>query len=70
MKWYRKALGLRVLVRHVVDDGYALFEAGETRLALFRKNAGEAGAPLELGLRSGKSRDGLSSAARRRFSGY
>ena len=30
VKWYREALGLRVLVR-VVDEGYALFEAGETR---------------------------------------
>lgn len=31
--WYREALGLRVLVR-VVDDGYALLAAGDTRLAL------------------------------------
>ena len=33
VEWYRTVLGLRVLVR-VVDDGYALIEAGETRLAL------------------------------------
>jgi catechol 2,3-dioxygenase-like lactoylglutathione lyase family enzyme len=31
--WYRDVLGLRVLVR-VVDDGYALLAAGDTRLAL------------------------------------
>jgi catechol 2,3-dioxygenase-like lactoylglutathione lyase family enzyme len=35
--WYRSALGLRVLVR-VVDDGYALIEAGETRLALIARD--------------------------------
>jgi catechol 2,3-dioxygenase-like lactoylglutathione lyase family enzyme len=41
VEWYRSALGLRVLVR-VVDDGYALLEAGETRLALLaREEAGE-----------------------------
>lgn len=34
--WYRNALGLRVLVR-VVEDGYALIEAGETRIALIAK---------------------------------
>jgi len=33
VEWYRNVLGLRVLVR-VVDDGYALFEAGDTRLAI------------------------------------
>jgi predicted enzyme related to lactoylglutathione lyase len=34
-------LGLRVLVR-VIDEGYALLEAGETRLALLaRKSTGE-----------------------------
>ena len=49
VKWYREALGLRVLVR-VVDDGYALFEAGETRLALLsRKNAGETSGRWSLG---------------------
>jgi predicted enzyme related to lactoylglutathione lyase len=49
VKWYREALGLRVLVR-VVDDGYALFEAGETRLALLaRKNAGESSGRWSLG---------------------
>ena len=33
VEWYRNVLGLRVLVR-VVDDAYALFEAGDTRLAI------------------------------------
>lgn len=33
VEWYRGALGLRVLVR-VVDDAYALIEAGDTRLAI------------------------------------
>ncbi len=41
VEWYRTALGLKVLVR-VVDDGYALLEAGETRLALLaRESPGE-----------------------------
>jgi predicted enzyme related to lactoylglutathione lyase len=40
VEWYRQVLGLRVLVR-VVDDGYALFEAGENRLALVAR--GETG---------------------------
>jgi catechol 2,3-dioxygenase-like lactoylglutathione lyase family enzyme len=31
--WYRTTLGLRVLVR-VVDESYALLEAGSTRLAI------------------------------------
>jgi predicted enzyme related to lactoylglutathione lyase len=35
--WYRTTLNLRVLVR-VVEDGYALLEAGETRLALIRRD--------------------------------
>ncbi len=35
--WYREVLGLRVLVR-VIDDGYALLEAGETRLALLARD--------------------------------
>ena len=38
LKWYREVLGLRVLVR-VVDDGYALLAAGETRLALVARAA-------------------------------
>ena len=39
--WYRNVLGLRVLVR-VEEDGYALFEAGDTRLAILsRPSAGE-----------------------------
>jgi catechol 2,3-dioxygenase-like lactoylglutathione lyase family enzyme len=36
VNWYRHVLGLKVLVR-VVDDGYALIEAGETRLALLQR---------------------------------
>src|SRR5262245_47357995 len=40
VEWYREALGLRVLVR-VLEAGYALLEAGETRLALLkRKDSG------------------------------
>ena len=47
--WYRNILGLRVLVR-VVDDGYALFEAGDTRVAILsRENAGEASGRWSLG---------------------
>jgi predicted enzyme related to lactoylglutathione lyase len=38
VEWYRSVLGLRVLVR-VVDDGYALIEAGETRLALVSRDS-------------------------------
>jgi predicted enzyme related to lactoylglutathione lyase len=38
VEWYRDVLGLRVLVR-VVDDGYALLEAGETRLALLQRDS-------------------------------
>jgi catechol 2,3-dioxygenase-like lactoylglutathione lyase family enzyme len=41
LAWYRNVLGLRVLVR-VVDEGYALLEAGDTRLAILsRPSAGE-----------------------------
>ena len=36
VSWYRMTLGLRVLVR-VVEDGYALIEAGETRLAIISR---------------------------------
>src|SRR5438552_3337909 len=36
VEWYRRVLGLRVLVR-VTDDGYALLEAGETRIALLAR---------------------------------
>src|SRR6056300_1115598 len=47
--WYRNVLGLRVLVR-VIDDGYALFEAGDTRVAILsRENAGEASGRWSLG---------------------
>lgn len=35
--WYRDALGLQVMVR-VIDDGYALLEAGDTRLALISRH--------------------------------
>ena len=38
--WYRHILGLRVLVR-VVDDGYALLEAGDTRIALLSRDSTE-----------------------------
>jgi catechol 2,3-dioxygenase-like lactoylglutathione lyase family enzyme len=33
VQWYREALGMKVLVR-VVDDRYALLEAGGTRVAI------------------------------------
>lgn len=47
--WYRNVLGLRVLVR-VVDDGYALIEAGDTRLALLgRQSPGEPSPRWSLG---------------------
>jgi catechol 2,3-dioxygenase-like lactoylglutathione lyase family enzyme len=36
LDWYRNILGLRVLVR-VVEDGYALLEAGDTRIALLAR---------------------------------
>ncbi len=36
--WYRDAIGLRVLVR-VVEDGYALLEAGQARLAILARPA-------------------------------
>lgn len=49
VQWYRETLGLRALVR-VVEDGYALFEAGETRLALLaRKTPGESSPRWSLG---------------------
>ena len=49
VKWYRETLGLRVLVR-VPEDGYALFEAGETRLSLLaRRSSGEASPRWSLG---------------------
>ena len=37
VEWYREVLGLRVLVR-VIDDGYALLGAGETRIALVARD--------------------------------
>ena len=49
MEWYRSVLGLRVLVR-VVDDGYALLAAGDTRLAIIaRPEPGEASRRWSLG---------------------
>jgi hydroxymethylpyrimidine/phosphomethylpyrimidine kinase len=48
VEWYREVLGLRVLVR-VIDDGYALLEAGENRLALIsRPDSGEASQRISL----------------------
>jgi catechol 2,3-dioxygenase-like lactoylglutathione lyase family enzyme len=48
VEWYRQVLGLRVLVR-VTDDGYALLEAGETRIALLARSAtGEPSARISL----------------------
>ena len=38
VRWYREMLGLKVLVR-VVEDGYALLEAGETRIALIGRDS-------------------------------
>ena len=49
VEWYRSVLGLRVLVR-VVDDGYALLAAGDTRLAIIaRPEPGEASRRWSLG---------------------
>lgn len=48
VQWYREVLGLRVLVR-VVDDGYALLEAGDTRLAIIkRESSGDASRRISL----------------------
>ena len=48
VEWYREVLGLRVLVR-MIDDGYALLEAGENRLALIaRPEAGPASPRISL----------------------
>ena len=48
VEWYRSVLGLRVLVR-VTDDGYALLDAGETRLALLsRSTPGDASRRISL----------------------
>ena len=38
VEWYRTVLGLRVLLR-VIDDGYALLEAGGVRLAILSREA-------------------------------
>ena len=49
VEWYRSVLGLRVLVR-VVDDHYALLEAGDTRLAILgRSTPGDASGRWSLG---------------------
>ena len=48
VRWYRETLGLKVLVR-VIDDGYALLAAGETRLALLaRETPGDASKRISL----------------------
>ena len=48
VEWYREVLGLRVLVR-VIDDGYALIEAGENRVALIaRPDSGQASQRISL----------------------
>ena len=44
VEWYRSALGLRVLVR-VLDDGYALLAAGDTRLAILSRPAAGPSSP-------------------------
>jgi catechol 2,3-dioxygenase-like lactoylglutathione lyase family enzyme len=47
--WYRDVLGLRVLMR-VLDDHYALLQAGDTRLAIMGRDApGEASGRWSLG---------------------
>ena len=49
VEWYRNVIGLRVLVR-VVDDGYALLAAGDTRLAIIaRPEPGEPSRRWSLG---------------------
>ena len=49
VEWYRAVLGLRVLLR-VIDDEYALIEAGDTRLAILgRPSPGEASPRWSLG---------------------
>jgi catechol 2,3-dioxygenase-like lactoylglutathione lyase family enzyme len=54
--WYREVLGLRVLVR-VMDDGYALVDAGDTRIALLsRLDGGEASRRISLAFEVGDVR--------------
>jgi catechol 2,3-dioxygenase-like lactoylglutathione lyase family enzyme len=49
VNWYRDILGLKVLLR-VVDDHYALLDAGSTRLAIMgRPTAGEPSGRWSLG---------------------
>ena len=56
VEWYRLVLGLRVLMR-VVDDGYALLDGGETRLALLaRKSAGSSSRRISLAFEVGDVR--------------
>ena len=51
--WYRDVLGLKVLLR-VVDDHYALLDAGDTRLAIMgRATPGEASGRWSLGFETG-----------------
>ena len=53
VEWYRGVLGLRVLLR-VIDDEYALIEAGDTRLAILgRPSPGEASPRWSLGFEVG-----------------
>jgi len=66
VEWYREVLGLRVLVR-VIDDGYALLEAGENRLALLaRQTVGQSTHRISLAFEVG---DVQQIAARLRASG-
>jgi len=56
LEWYRSVLGLRVLVR-VSEEGYALLEAGNTRLALLsRKTPGEPSRRISLAFEVGDLR--------------
>lgn len=53
VEWYRAVLGLRVLLR-VIDDEYALIEAGDTRLAILgRQSPGDASPRWSLGFEVG-----------------
>jgi catechol 2,3-dioxygenase-like lactoylglutathione lyase family enzyme len=53
VEWYRSVIGLRVLVR-VLDDEYALLDAGDTRLAILgRAEPGAASGRWSLGFEAG-----------------
>ena len=59
VRWYREVLGLRVLVR-VMEDGYALVEAGDTRIALIvSSRRGRGLAADQPGLRGDRRPQGL-----------